>query len=147
MLSFLMILSMALVVGGVFDVIASEEFPPAPYRGGSAVSQDVKVFGIAGFVLGQLFRHGSVTVDQVDDWAKSVGFKTRCILQLSVGLGGKGGLRLYMSPGNDGVVCCRENVGICIKRIGTAGFNVWLADQGISEEDFGTWFRSLPSVK
>jgi hypothetical protein len=139
--------SMALVamVAGVFATIAQEEFPPAPRRG-SVVPQEVKVVGIAGFVLGELYRHGSATVDQVNKWAESVGFTKRCILQLSVGLGGEGGLCLYMSRDNASVICCRENVGRIIKRIGAAECARWLAAEGLTEEEFATWFRSLPSI-
>jgi hypothetical protein len=140
MVTLLMMVSFALVCG-VFDVIASEEFPPAPRRP-SAVGQDAKVVAIAKFVLGQLFRTGSCSVDEVDEWAAKNGLTGRCVLQLSVGVGGKSGLCLDMSAGS--VLLVRENVGRLIKRLGAARFDDWLAVEGLTEEDFGAWFQKLP---
>lgn len=133
------------LLGGIFTTIAEEDFAPAPRRA-SSVGQATKISLLIPMILSRLHRAGSCLVADLDNDAKAAGLTGRCILQVSCGLGGSGGMNLYRKHDNTEVVCCRENVNRMIKMLGAAGFASWLAKEQITEDDFAQWYRSLPSV-
>ncbi|MHB8864399.1 MAG: hypothetical protein ACYC6N_18505 [Pirellulaceae bacterium] len=109
------------------------------------MTQEEKIFALILFILLRLFRNGCCSEADVEADAVAAGMKGRTELQLSCGLGGKGGLLLLRDKKN--VLLCRDNILNCITRLGAARFDAWLAKEGISEEEFGAWFQKLPSVK
>jgi hypothetical protein len=132
----------------IIDDIGGESFE---MRGKSPTRrQPVKNGELSLLGLTRLHRDGCCPFEALEADAESAGLTGRISLQLGEGVGGKDGMHLFRGSARE-VAACRENVwamvGWITKGLGAARFAAWLSEQGLTEEEFGTWYRSLPKVR
>ena len=108
------------------------------------LSQEEKVRRLAGPILTRLYRDGVCRIDDLDAEAPRLGISGRLALTLGKGVGGKGGMKLFLDGGQ--VVPCQNNAKVCIDRLGRERLAAWLADNGVSVEQFKTWFKRQPAI-
>jgi hypothetical protein len=109
-----------------------------------ALSQEEKVQALAGVILARLFKEGSCSKEALEQGATAAGLTGRAWLQVGVGVGGQGGMRLLTAKGQ--IVGCGDNAHNLLSRLGQERFTHWLAEQQVGLADFRAWLEALPSV-
>lgn len=114
--------------------------PPSP----KAMSQEEKSRRVAGAILKRFHRDGVCLLEDLEADAPTLGVTGRLRVTVGAGIGGKGGLRCFCDAGQ--VVLCKDNVLICIDRLGRERFAKWLTDNGVELGEFQDWLDHQPSI-
>src|SRR5947209_7518427 len=105
-----------------------------------SLPQAEKVQALAGLILARLFKEGSCSKEALEQDACAAGLTGRAWLQVSVGVGGQGGMRLLTSNGQ--VVGSKDNVLNLLSRLGQERFTHWLTERQVILPDFRAWLEA-----
>lgn len=114
--------------------------PPSP----KAMPQEEKTRRVAGAILTRLYHDGMCRLEDLEADATKLGVTGRIRVTVGAGIGGRGGLRCFCDAGQ--VVLCKDNMLICIDRLGRERFAKWLADNGVELSEFQGWLERHPSI-
>jgi hypothetical protein len=114
--------------------------PPSP----KAMPQEEKAKRVAGAILTRFYRDGVCMLEDLEADAPKLGVTGRLRVTVGAGIGGRGGLRCFCDAGQ--VVLCKDNVLICIDRLGRERFAKWLADNQVELAEFQSWLERQPSI-
>ncbi len=128
----------------LFSTLSSRSFKRAETT--KPMTQEEKVRKLAGLILLFLYRDGVCAMSTLLEAAKAAGLSGRIGLQLGVGVGGDGGMRLFRTA-DKGILCCADNVVNLVRCLGEAAFEAWLQQNEVTSEAFDEWLNRQPSVK
>jgi hypothetical protein len=114
--------------------------PPSP----KSLPQEEKVRRVAGAILTRFYSDGVCRLEDLEADAAKLGVTGRLRVTVGAGIGGRGGLRCFCDAGH--VVLCKDNVLICIDRLGRERFARWLTDNGVELGEFQDWFDHQFSI-
>ena len=126
----------------LFEQIADRDFKARTTT--KTMTQVEKTLLLIPILLIRLLRNAACSKQDVENDAVAAGLPGRTSVQLGAGIGGKCGLMLLIS--NSEILCCKDNVINCVKRLGAGRFAKFLADNELTEEQFDEWFSKLPSA-
>jgi hypothetical protein len=114
--------------------------PPSP----KSMPQEEKARRVAGTILTRFYSDGVCRLEDLEADAAKLGVTGRIRVTVGAGIGGRGGLRCFCDAGH--VVLCKDNVLICIDRLGREWFARWLADNNAELGEFQGWLDRQPSI-
>lgn len=127
--------------GDFYDEVEKQEFKFGERQ--RTMPQAEKVVVLDKIALSECYHKGKCEMPEFVAAAKAAGLSGRITVQLGAGLGGEHGMNVIRDK-TGGYRCCRANVGNSIKRLGKQRFAEWLAEEGLTQEQFGEWFKKLP---
>jgi hypothetical protein len=119
------------------EALAAMQFQVAAK--GSRSSPEATARAVALAVLSRLFRDGECSTAAVQEDVAHL--TKRADVVMGCGISNQGGLNLHRSGGQ--VELLRDNALIIYHRVGKTAFEGWLAEQGITLDQFGEWLTGL----